>query len=613
MNFVKRTLVLVGCLALGILTSYAQAIEQQDAEIKEVSTSDNLEQSEVQIEKEAAVNIIVKASDGSIGNGSGFFIRQDMIATNIHVVAGIYGKSLICHARLSNQPTEYVIKGVIASDPEHDLVILKVEGEGTSVLRLGDSDTVKLGEKVVAIGTHRDVRSKIVKGTISRITTDFFRVKATLLPGYSGGPVLNQLGEVIGICVEGGEIISSGYVIPSNHLKALLKEIPIQEQSLEQWRAEPLIRAYAIVNQGDERVALGNFKSAVEAYDAAIRLKPNFATAYVRRGFAKYKLGNYRGALVDQDIAIRLGLDYVTTYVNRGITKRYLRNYKEAIADYDTAIRLDPKYAEAYFNRGNVKSDLGYHKMAIKDYDMAILLKPTDVILSIVYIKRADAKSNLGDNIGAIDDYNEVILLKSDNTAILAVAHLNRGFARYDLGNIGQAIEDYDEVIRLKPPNTMLSNVYVHRAKAKSKLGNNIGAIEDYDEAIRLSGENTHFASYVYSRRASTKLEIRDNEGVIEDSSSAIQLDPDLAEAYRIRGDAKSNLGNYNEAIKDYNTAIYLKPDYIKAYYKRGRAKVEIGNITEARIDFQTASKLTEWEESELLKDEIELGLRIIE
>ena len=613
MYFAKRTLALVGCLAFGILSSYAQDIKQQDTEIEKVIVSENIEQQNPQTQKNATVNIIIKTSDGGVGNGSGFFVRQDLIVTNIHVVAGIYGKSLICNAKLLNQPTEYTIKGVIASDPEHDLVVLKVEGEGADVLRLGDSDAVKIGEKVIAIGTHGDTPGKIVKGTISRITTDFFRLKATLPPGYSGGPVLNDVREVIAICVEGGETKSSGYVIPSNYLKTLLKEIPIQEKSLEQWRAEPLIRAYAIVKQGDEGVALGNLKSAIEAYDAAIRLKPNFADAYAKRGSAKYKLGNYKGSIVDHNIAIRLGLDYAAAYVNSGIAKRYLRNYKGAITDYDAAIRLDPKYAEAYFNRGNVKSDLGYYKMAIEDYDMAILLKPVGVILSIVYIKRADAKSNLGDNTGAIDDYNEAIRLKPDNTAILTVVYLNRGLVRYDLGNIESAIEDYNEVIRLKPQNTMLSNVYVHRAKAKSKLGNNIGAIEDYGEAIGLAGENTDFAAYVYSRRASTKLEISDNEGAVEDSNSAIRLDPDLAEAYRIRGDAKSNIGNYNEAIKDYDTAIYLKPDYPKAYYKRGSAKVEIGNIPEAKIDFQTALKLAKWEGSQLLKDEIELGLRLIE
>ena len=616
MQFTGKVLALVGYLALGSLLSYAQAFVQPDALTDANTTSLNRKRQTARIGKAATVILIVNAADRTIGNGSGFFVQPNLIVTNVHVLAGIQGEPYTWEVRSVNQPTRYTIKGVVASDPEHDLVVLKVEGKEAEVLQLADSDSVKFGEQVIAVGTHRSIHKnalgKIIEGTVSRITDDFFRVKATLLPGYSGGPVLNSTGEVIGICVEGGETKTSGYVIPSNRLTALLKNRSVQEKSLEEWREEPMIRAYALANRGDAEKVLGKNKEAIKAYNAAIRLKPDFAAAYAKRGTAKYNLRDYKGAIKDHDAAIRMGLDYAAAYVNRGVAKRILRDYNGAIKDYNTAIRLDPENIEAYLNRGNAKSDLENYEMAIEDYNTAIHLKPQGIMLALAYIKRASAKSNSGDNNGAVKDYDEAVRLKPNSLGILTVAYLNRGLAKFHLGNLKSAIEDYDEVIRLKPNNAMLVSAYVRRADAKSQLEDNRGAIKDYNAAVRLVPEDIDFVAYIYGRRAATKLALRDNEGAIEDCDAAILLDPDLPEAYKTRGEARSNLGNHSDATKDYDAAVSLKPDYAEVYYKRGCAKVEIGNLLEAKADFRAALKLARWESDQVLKADIEDKLRLL-
>ena len=619
MKFAGKVLVLVGCLTLGFLLSYAQAIVLHDALVDENAASLNLERQTARIGKAATVILIIKSADGTIGNGSGFFIQPGLIVTSVHVLAGIHAESYTWEIRSVNQPTQYTIKGVVASDPEHDLVVLKVEkveGQEAGILQLGDSDSVKFGEKVIAVGTHgsthQNALGKIIEGTINRITDNFFRVKATLLPGYSGGPVLNSTGEVIGICVEGGETKNSGYVIPSNHLKTLLEDVSVQEKSLEEWWEEPMIRAYALVNRGDAEKVLGSAKDAIEAYDAAIRLKPDFAAAYAKRGSVKYSLNDYNASIKDYDAAIRMGLDYAAAYVNRGIAKRNLGDYKGTIKDYNTAIRLDPENVEAYLNRGNARVDLGNYEMAIKDYNTAIHLKPKGIMLPFAYVKRASAKSDSGDNNGAIKDYDEAVRLKPKSLGILTVAYLNRGLVKFDLGDTERAIEDYDEVIRLKPKSAVLARAYVYRANAKSKLGDHKEAIADYSQAIHLVPEDIDFVAHAYGRRAVAKLALSDNKGAIEDCDAAILLDLGLAEVYKTRGEARSNLGNHSEATKDYDAAVYLKPDYAEAYYKRGRAKVETGNVSEAKADLRTALKLAKWESDQLLKADIEEVLRLL-
>ena len=616
MKFVGKASALIGYLAFGFLSHYADGLALQDTHIERNTMSLNPNQRIAQIGKAATVILIVNTDDGTIGNGSGFFVGRDLIVTSIHVLAGIHGESYTWEVRSVNQLTQYTLKGIVASDPERDLVILKVEGQETGVLQLGDSDTVKLGEKVIAVGTHgstdKNALGKTTNGTISRITDDFFRVKATLLPGYSGGPVLSSTGEVIGICVEGGETKSSGYVIPSNHLKALLKNRSEQEKSLEEWQAEPMIRAYALANRGDAEKVMGSAKDAIAAYDAAIRLTPDFAAAYAKRGSAKYNLGDYKGTIKDYDAAIGTGLDYTTVYVNRGVAKRNLRDYKGAIKDYNTAIRLDSENVEAYINRGNVRSDFGDYEMAIEDYSIAIRLKPKGIILPLAYVRRAGAKSDSGDKNGAITDYDEAVRLTPNTRGVLIVAYLNRGIAKFDVGANQSAIEDYDEVMRLKPRTAILASAYVHRADAKAKLEDKNGAIADYDEAVRLVPEDVDFVAHVYGKRAAVKLQHSDSKGAIEDCDTAILLDPEFAEVYKTRGEARSNLGNHSGATEDYDTAVYIKPDYAEAYYKRGCAKVEIGNVSEAKVDLRTALKLAKWESDQVLKADIEEKLHLL-
>jgi len=616
MKFVGKALALIGCLVFSFLLSYSQGLVLQDTLVDENTAPLNRNRQIVRIGKAATVILMVNAADRTIGNGSGFFVGPDLIVTSVHVLAGIHGESYTWEIRSVNQLTQYTIKGVVASDPERDFVILKVEGKETGVLQLGNSDTVKLGEKVIAVGTHgstdKNALGKTIEGTISRITDDFFRVKATLLPGYSGGPVLSSTGEVIGICVEGGETKSSGYVIPSSHLRALLKNRSEQEKSLKEWQAEPMIRAYALANRGDAEKVLGSAQEAIAAYDAAIRLTPDFAAAYAKRGSVKYNLQDYKGAIKDYDAAIGMGLDYATVYVNRGVAKRNLRDYKGAIKDYNTAIRLNPENVEAYINRGNARSDLGNYEMAIEDYNTAIRLKPKGIILPLAYVKRASAKSDSSDKNGAIKDYDEAVRLKPNSLSILTVAYLNRGLAKFHLDNPKGALEDYDEVIRLKPKNAVLASAYVHRADAKSTLDDNEGAIKDYDEAVRLVPEDISLVAHVYGRRAAMKLQLSDSQGAIEDCDAAILLDPDLAEVYKTRGEARSNLGNHSGATEDYDTAVSLKPDYAEAYYKRGCAKVEIGNVSEAKVDLRTALKLAKWESDQALKADIEVKLRLL-
>ena len=171
--------------------------------------------------------------------GSGFFIAPNQIATNYHVIEAILNEGAFGGAKLVGQEEIYAIEDIIEFDKENDLAIVKVkEVKGTGIdvpaLLLGDSDAVQIGETIYVAGNPQGLEGTFSDGIISAIrgnTADkVFQMTAPISQGSSGGPVLNDKGEVIGISVatfRDGQNLN--FAIPVNYLKQLAKRanIPI--------------------------------------------------------------------------------------------------------------------------------------------------------------------------------------------------------------------------------------------------------------------------------------------------------------------------------------------------------------------------------------------------
>ena len=134
--------------------------------------------------------------------GSGFIISDDgYILTNHHVIAD--ADEVI--VRMSNRK-EFIAK-IIGSDEASDVAVLKVEAEKLPVLEFGDSDELKVGEWVLAIGSPFGFDHSVTAGIVSAkgrsLPSDnyvpFIQTDVAINPGNSGGPLFNLDGEVVGI------------------------------------------------------------------------------------------------------------------------------------------------------------------------------------------------------------------------------------------------------------------------------------------------------------------------------------------------------------------------------------------------------------------------------
>lgn len=173
-----------------------------------------------------------------IGGGSGFFITNDgMIVTNKHVVEDATAD----YSVLTNDGQEHKAT-VLARDPANDISVIKIDGSDYPTLNLGDSDSLKIGQTVIAIGNSlgeftNTVSRGIVSGLKRNLTatggfgqneklTNIIQTDAAINPGNSGGPLLDINGDVIGVNVaiaQGAQSI--GFALPSNQIKKVIDQV----------------------------------------------------------------------------------------------------------------------------------------------------------------------------------------------------------------------------------------------------------------------------------------------------------------------------------------------------------------------------------------------------
>lgn len=177
------------------------------------------------------------------GSGSGFIIRNDgIVITNNHVVED--AKEILV---ILNDKREFTAK-VLGRDPKTDLAVLKIDGKGElPVATLGDSESLQVGDWVMAIGNPFGLSNTVTAGIVSAKGRsigagpydNFIQTDASINPGNSGGPLFNERGEVVGInsaiFSQGGGNIGIGFAIPINLAKKLVPELEAHGSVTRGW------------------------------------------------------------------------------------------------------------------------------------------------------------------------------------------------------------------------------------------------------------------------------------------------------------------------------------------------------------------------------------------
>ncbi|WP_066426017.1 serine protease [Anabaena sp. 4-3] len=494
--------------------------------------------------------------------GSGVIIKRQgniyTVLTAYHVVNKPNFKYEIVTP--DNQRYQLNYQTVKRLDNKIDLAILQfTSNKDYQVAKFGNSDKLIRRTNVYVAGfPHKTAGVKvsvydcrngqvIANATQASIDNGYNLIydNPTLI-GMSGGAVLNDQGEVIGIHGQGEE--SSDVALDKiNPAIAIVKSgrnagIPINTfirlsarngmdvgVRLPDAPKKTGLKADDYLALAADKFGKGDYKGAIVAYNEVIRLNPNNTEAFLYRGSTYYTLGDKQGAIADYNQALKINPNYVQPYINRGVARSQLGDNQGAIADFNQALKINPNFALAYNHRGNARSQLGDNQGAISDYNQALKINPN---YAGAYINRGYARSDLGDKQGAIADFNQALKINPN----LDLAYIGRGFVRYELGDKQGAIADYNQVLKIHP-NFYLA--YIIRGLARSELGDKRGAIADYNQALKIN--------------------------------------PNYANAYHNRGIAYASLGNKFQAISDLQQAVklYQQQGGNEKFLRNAQAKIK--------------------------------------
>ncbi len=160
------------------------------------------------------------------GTGTGFYLKEhNLIVTNDHVVRGNY------EVAVSGKLLPKTMSPVYYNDPRYDLAFIGVPKKtDLPLIKLGNGNAVKDGDKVIAIGHPYGLNYTATEGIVSKASRqnrglNYIQIDAAINPGNSGGPLVNEEGEIVGVnssIIAGGDNL--GFALPVSYLEEALNE-----------------------------------------------------------------------------------------------------------------------------------------------------------------------------------------------------------------------------------------------------------------------------------------------------------------------------------------------------------------------------------------------------
>lgn len=260
--------------------------------------------------------VVMIAAENSFG--SGFNVDSNgIIITNYHVVKNANK----INVRFKNGDIFEVTK-VFNIDQRKDICILKIEGFDLPTVKLGNSNELKIGESVVAIGNPQGLENTVSNGIISgkRKFQGFTLLQTTtpISPGSSGGPLFNMRGEVIGItsatlATENSQNLN--FAIPINYARGLLQEnknlsFDVLVSISESTDSNNDNTSNSNIKEDDELEELLKLIPEKVVFVSSTCFDPDYANELIYSALDKYKIGNHVSQTLITNYYIKIANKY---------------------------------------------------------------------------------------------------------------------------------------------------------------------------------------------------------------------------------------------------------------------------------------------------------------
>ncbi|NET59708.1 MAG: tetratricopeptide repeat protein [Symploca sp. SIO2E6] len=359
------------------------------------------------------ITVLIAQEDKQVA--SGVIIAQEgdlyLVLTSQHVVQA-EGQYQI----MTPDTTIYEVNySNIIKLPGIDLAILPFESSTNyQVAALGNSRTVIVGSPAYISGWPKPGQALQEEAPIRLFHSGQISARQPLQDGYeliyttptrqgmSGGPVLNENGEVIGI-----------------HGRT---DLPTQETDPKPWGVNlgiPIntftkLAPSLYVEQGEIKLQAQAYPEAIAYFNQALKFNPHSSAAYNGQSYAHFAQTEYEEAIQKATQAIQKKSQLAQAYLIRGASYAQQGNHRQAIENFNQAIAINDHLADAYSLRGVSKAKIGESNEAYQDVELALKLEPKS---SLAYICLSQIHLLVGYRIGAREASkiaDELLVSKSD-------------------------------------------------------------------------------------------------------------------------------------------------------------------------------------------------------
>lgn len=317
--------------------------------------------------KPMVVSIATFDSGGeALMTGSGFFVGQGKVVTNLHVIRGATRVDI---KTLDGKGRTYPVAGLLAVDEEGDLALMSVDmpADRARAIELAP-ELPEEGETIFVIGNPLKLEGSVTNGIVSAVREvpnvgRIIQITAPISHGNSGSPVFNLRGQVLGVVtvkVTNGQNIN--LAIAAARVRDLRGETVRPLTDLSPKTKGDL--AETLYRTGLESLWLGNYDNALGYFETAVNRNPKRVEAWVQVGYCKVKQGKNVEAIRAYQRALQLKPGSAEILNKLGDAYYYAGRLREAIEFYTQAARLRPDLAETYYNLAVTYYESGNRSMA---------------------------------------------------------------------------------------------------------------------------------------------------------------------------------------------------------------------------------------------------------
>ncbi|AFY35512.1 serine protease [Calothrix sp. PCC 7507] len=595
-----------------------------------------------------AQTVTVRIDGDGVGSGVIFERKGEtyFVLTNRHVVSkdGRYE----IHTQDGASYPVYYSKEL----PGLDLAVLQFNSnKNYPIAKLGNSDQTREGMTVYVVGwadrlpginersyqfTNGSIRSRLQN------PDDGYALvyNNEAIPGMSGGPVLDENGNLIGINGRAtqpeektGTVLRLGipintFLAARNNLQPVTTKKPSPSPSIPtagqpNTREKPTVTrqrtAEDLISLGGAKADKGDYKGAIADYDQALKLSPNNPDAYFRLGAAYKELNDYPASLKNFEQVIRLSPKNATAYAWRGYVLVQMKDYQGALTNANKSISLDPNSrttAFAYAVLAGAHLGLNDTQQALAATNQVIQRLPNQVdaynLRGLLRVETKDYKL-------AIADYDQALsFLEFSGIGITFNSEKNQGLKITQVNDNSPAIKGGvkvgDQILAIdgKPTLNMTSDdaAKLMRGQEGTTISLRIKrqGRSDFDLKLNRVLISDPKAAEIYKNRAVARAKLEDAQGAIADAQKAADLyqrQGKTAEAQTILNALKklqntpsgsqpttpSNQSNPQTIIATANEAIARNPQDANAYTRRAAGRYQQGDKQKALEDLNQATR----------------------